>query len=459
MANEVFPNKLDKIFLVKTGGAASFALQRLTCEVFELDDVRFHHESSVVLPDSPNEANIPVGDHESAPVITSLVVFAECLRHAAANPDQRLLVTGHADTSGDAQYNVTLTEKRGDVTLALLVGDRDRFVTTAKDQHKTGDVQHILHWLARDWGWDCDPGKIDDQKGAKTDAAIEGFKRQYNAEFGASIPEDNQIDGELWGAVFDVYTREIADLLDVDDAGFADLRQKLRFVDDGRRAAGCGESFPIDAPQKSNYRSQTNRRMELMFFDERDAPPLPCHPSRGRCVPGDCRVHDPRMYQPKFIKVTPVAPKRTFTIIEVALRNRAAELIENAPYRMEAGSRKCSGRAETGVASITVRGTPARCLVEWGRESDADVGAGGKQPPFRLELYLTYDVGSDEEQARKRLHNLGYPDSLPLGDALQMFQEDVGLPETSSLDEQTKQKIIDAHGQLAKPVKREDSHA
>jgi len=158
MANEVFPNKLDKVFLVRTDGEASFALHRLGYEVFELDDVRFHHDSAVVLPDPPDDANVPAGDHAPSPTITSLVVLAACLKHAAANPEQRLLVTGHADTSGDAQYNVTLTEQRGDVTLALLVGDHDKFVTAARDKHRTGDVQHILHWLARDWGWDCAPG-------------------------------------------------------------------------------------------------------------------------------------------------------------------------------------------------------------------------------------------------------------------------------------------------------------
>jgi hypothetical protein len=449
MANEVFPNKLDKIFLVRTGDTASFVLQRLPCEVFELDDVRFHHGSAVVLPDPPDDVNVPTGDHEPRPTITSLVVLAECLKHAAANPEQRLLITGHADTSGDVQYNVTLTERRGDATLALLIGDRDKFVTTAKDKHKTEDVQHILHWLARDWGWDCAPGKIDDQKGSKTDAAIKAFKHQYNAEFGRSIPEDSQIDGELWGAVFDVYAREIADLLDVDDTGLAELRQKLVFIDDGRRAVGCGESFPIDAPQKSNYRSQANRRMEIMFFDERDAPPLPCHPARSRCAPQDCRVHDPRMYAPRFIRVAPVAPKRTFTTIQIALRDRLAELIDKAPYRLEVAGKRHSGRAEGGVASIRVRGTPAHCLVEWGCAEDPDVDASSPAPCFRLELHVDYASGSDEAQARKRLHNIGYPDKYAFDVALRAFQRDMELPETGTLDDDTKQKLIDAHGTLA----------
>lgn len=249
--------------------------------------------------------------------------------------------------------------------------------------------------------------------------------------------------------MFDVYAREIADLLDVDDAGLAELRQKLVFVDDGRRAVGCGEAFPIDAPQKSNYRSQANRRMELMFFDERDAPPLPCHPARSRCVPQDCRVHDPRMYAPSFIRVAPVAPRRTFTTIEIALRDRLAELIDKAPYRLEAAGKKRSGRAEGGVASIKVRGTPARCLVEWGCAEDPDVDASSPAPCFRLELHVEFASGSDEAQARKRLHNIGYPDKYAFDVALRAFQRDAELPETGTLDDDTKQKLIDAHGTLA----------
>ena len=35
---------------------------------------------------------------------------------------------------------------------------------------------------------------------------------------------------------------------------------------------GCGESFPIENKEKNNYRSQENRRVELLFFDKDEAP-------------------------------------------------------------------------------------------------------------------------------------------------------------------------------------------
>jgi len=143
--------------------------------------------------------------------------------------------------------------------------------------------------------------------------------------------------------------------------------------------------------------------------------------------------------------------------VTVSLRNLAAQIIEGAPYRMSAGDRKAKGRAAKGQARLLAPLDAERCLVEWGRKDDADLPEDGGTPTFQMELYMHYDLGSDEEQARMRLHNLGYVDSLPLDEALTEFQGDHDLEETGKLDEPTKQKLIEFHGTLAKPVDvRED---
>src|SRR4051812_2235097 len=84
-----------------TSARHSFALERATRHVLEVEDVHFHLDSAVLLPDNPPEdertapATVP-----PAPRVTSIAALAQCLHTADANPTWRLLVTGHADTSG-----------------------------------------------------------------------------------------------------------------------------------------------------------------------------------------------------------------------------------------------------------------------------------------------------------------------------------------------------------------------
>jgi hypothetical protein len=152
--------------------------------------------------------------------------------------------------------------------------------------------------------------------------------------------------------------------------------------------------------------------------------------------------------------------RRELVEITVALRDRTSSLIAQAPYRMHAGDCKKVGRAGDGQATLQVPVTAERCVVEWGREADPDIVDDGKPTVFHVELYLHYDLGSDEEQAKMRLHNLGYLDSNPLDQMLRAFQQDNDLPGTGTLDDKTRQKLIDVHGKLATPLPAlESEHA
>src|SRR5690606_32320048 len=53
----------------------------------------------------------------------------------------------------------------------------------------------------------------------------------------------------------------------------ASLRANIKWLDDGRKALGFSEHHPIDAVGTDNYESQSNRRVELLFFDEKDILP------------------------------------------------------------------------------------------------------------------------------------------------------------------------------------------
>ena len=70
-------------------------------------------------------------------------------------------------------------------------------------------------------------------------------------------------------------------------------------------------------------------------------------------------------------------------------------------------------------------------------------------PRFSRELYLAYDRGPDDQQARMRLHNLGYPDDASFEVNLFSFQQGAGLTATGQLDDATRRALVDAHGTLA----------
>ena len=100
---------------------------------------------------------------------------------------------------------------------------------------------------------DCDPGKIDNVYGRKTDTATENFLRATLT----TPPESEQVDGilkkirathkwpaEAWRPVFDLYMEVLADFLQVKPSEMPGLAATLKFVDDDKKILACGESFP-----------------------------------------------------------------------------------------------------------------------------------------------------------------------------------------------------------------------
>jgi outer membrane protein OmpA-like peptidoglycan-associated protein len=291
-----------KTFECETGKLHRFELRRLEAHVLEVEDTNFHHDSAVLLPD------YETGDADQDRV-TGLMVLRACYEHAAAHPAQKILIPGHADRSGPESYNFMISELRAQSVLHALLGNRSDWVAIAEQKHKVEDYQRILAWVATDVGWDCDPGAVDNIPGTNTRAGVKGFQVRYNQEFGASISEDGAMGPQTWGAIFDVYMSELAKMMQTDAAGLAAARAKLKFLDDGQKAVGCGESFPITPERAENYRSPIDRRVEILFFDPGEEPEMKCHPGPGTCVPEECEIYDTRRYGFRPIPVTPVTAK------------------------------------------------------------------------------------------------------------------------------------------------------
>jgi len=247
----------------------------------ELADAHFRTDSAVVLPEGENPDQ--AGEHEA---LTSAGLIATALRFNEENPGRTVLVAGHTDTAADAGFNQKLSEERAQVALALLKGgaaSRERFKELCAARHRVADIKQILSWVTRAFvdfakpAFDCDPGAIND---FPNDQAVRRFQEAFNAhksELGSKAP-DLKPDGEVgkftWGAFFDCYELALQRELGEDTESLKDLRQKLRFTDPERESLGFSEYFPIEELGVNDFRSQANRRVELLFFESGEEPDL-----------------------------------------------------------------------------------------------------------------------------------------------------------------------------------------
>ena len=283
-----------------------FQLQRFRGYIIEVEDVHFHHDSAVFLPD--------YGDAPDPKRITGLSILATAYQHAEKNPTHQLLDAGHTDTSGKDAYNLTLSVQRADSVLHALLGNRSAWVAVSLAKHKVEDYQQIVKWTSWAYGWDSDPGPIDNVHGSQTTAGVKGFQRNYNNTFGGSLVVDGVVGEKTWGAIFDVYMDYLKSSMEVDDAGLAAARARLVFL--GPKRVGCGENFPIDSPRKNDYRSKINRRVELLFYEPDQVPKLDCHPGSS-CDPILCEVYNPLMYKYTHITPTPKPAKKVTVLINL----------------------------------------------------------------------------------------------------------------------------------------------
>jgi hypothetical protein len=272
---------------------------------------------------------------------TGLAVLAACLKFARDNPDRKLLSAGHTDTSGDDGYNVELSQLRADNVVAALVGDKDGWVAIAEKKHKVEDYQRILKWIAWLWGWPCDPGAIDNDHGSNTEAAVRSFQQLAADELQENISVDGKVGKQTWGAIFRIYMRVLADLLDVDEAGLAELQGGVKWLD--KKSVGCGENFPIESRGVDGLKSPTNRRVELLFFQKNEEPLLECHPSAKKCEKDKCELYAPGAYATQYLPAPPLPLTPVQITVELTEILGLYKPGHEDPADVSAGSVKRSG--------------------------------------------------------------------------------------------------------------------
>jgi hypothetical protein len=186
--------------------------------------------------------------------MSGLSVIAAALRYAKANSGRKLLLSGHTDSSGQADYNRKLSKTRAEATQALLRGDKDPWGKACAEHQKVEDLQMVLKWVAEVHGWPCNPGAVDNEIGPKTRAARRGFRKRYNDDFSGSLALDADTTAADWKALLDLYEVSLTDELDDDlEAG----RNALTFHDPPILA--CGEDFARGTNTPAGMRSGSDR--------------------------------------------------------------------------------------------------------------------------------------------------------------------------------------------------------
>lgn len=260
------------IWEVASGETHRFKLLQYKAWLLEAEKQRFHSESAVFLPDF-------VPNNDADETLSGLAILRACYLYAENNPDKKILLVGHTDTTGEESYNAKLSQKRADNLLYLLIGDREKWSSNSQQTHQVEDYQQILRWVTRTWGVSCNPRGVDNKLGVKTKRAIRSFKSWYNEEFENNLKVNDTVDDAIWGAFYDVYLDELSSILETDLDGLSFYQSKLVFLNDNCKARGGGKNFPIDSHRENNYRSPKHRRTEILFFDPGDEPKAPSQPT------------------------------------------------------------------------------------------------------------------------------------------------------------------------------------
>lgn len=295
----ITPQKRDQSFPVQAGTTV-FRLGRAVGRVREFEDAIFHFDSAVLLPDSgPCD---PSKDDEDR--ITGIGVLATCLQQAHDDPEQSILVAGHTDTKGPDWYNRLLSHDRAKNVHCALTGNKKDWVDIAKARHQVEDYQQILKWIAFIWAWPCDPGEITNVHDEPTDKAVEAFQTLASTEFGEPLTVDGDVGKQTWGAIFRVYMRVLADLLDITEEELAERQKQLKFVP--KKFVGCGESFQVEHIGEDEVECAANRRVQVIFFDEGEEPKLRCHPSPGSCKKERCDLYTNTTFSLEYLPCPPL---------------------------------------------------------------------------------------------------------------------------------------------------------
>ncbi|MGE0712110.1 MAG: hypothetical protein AB7N76_32000 [Planctomycetota bacterium] len=269
-------------------------LEKGWCRRLECKQIQFNHDSHLLLPEG-------------------LGVLALVLEHAVDYPKEKLLIAGHTDATGeDRGYdNLGLSRRRAENILHLLVGDQAAWAASALE------CRTHLKESGASAKADVDAKTVEDWVGCEPKSGFAGFQKLCK-DRRIAMTAASWDEVEAWKAVYQFYddalrdqvmplvfskeaqdrilaaedprtgkktdearkkqqSVEVTALVKEQKAKLASGRAAVQaaFLDAERRTLGCGAHY---LKIKTEAKSQTNRRLEFLFFDPER---LPFQPGAG----------------------------------------------------------------------------------------------------------------------------------------------------------------------------------
>jgi len=286
-----------------THAKAIFSLDRKVVDILEFNKDFFNKNSPILMP-------APTADDKQKE-IPGIKGLAAVYKQFEFDGRKRMIVAGHTDT-GDIEKHYKLAALRAEGIICLLQGTKNRWVDISYANQKIEDYQRIMKYFHLTRNWRCNPVKIDGTWDDKdTYNAIKEFikawNKKRNPDIDSKLADDIKADDKklwpkrLWEAVFDLYIEELCKALKIKPRRLKKLpdpakipRAKIKWVKDDKKFVGCGESFPLDATgdedekKKNKYRYGTERKVDILFFYDKEGPwgekgsARPCLPESDR---------------------------------------------------------------------------------------------------------------------------------------------------------------------------------
>lgn len=185
--------------------------------------------------------------------------------HYEEAPTLAVLVVGHADRTGDAAYNESLSQQRAIAVAAFLRDDVDDWLSRygsapAGQPWGVPEDKHMLGHLTDETGTPFYDGPIDAiDWDANTKAAVSRFQTHANTHDDAGLDVDGVLGPNTRRALVTRYMRQDGTTLP-EDATI--------------ETHGCGEAHPVE-PTADGVASEANRRTEVFLFEHVIEPSVP----------------------------------------------------------------------------------------------------------------------------------------------------------------------------------------
>ncbi len=332
-------------------------------------------------------------------------------RHAGA----QLLVVGHTDATGAADYNLKLSVERARAVAAYLKDDVGAwaawFADDKPDAKRWGilEVQRMLSVLPE--GQDTKFYTVDPptgRKDASTRDAVTRFQQWSNQTNGTSL----RVDGDPGPATRPEIIRSY---MAIEGTSVPDSTVLKIY--------GCGEFHPQD-PTPEGVDDPDNRRVEVFVFEDQ------VDPQPQQCRSPGCSQY--AQWVDKLVETIDFTTGDLDETLRIRLFDKYCHPMLDVAYEARVGE---VVHTDTAVASYAViRGVapPVTVHVRWDPDESA-AQSGSIRYRYAMDIYVDLNADDEREVAARKLHNLGYSADATLEENLRAFQRDCRLAESGDL--------------------------